>query len=42
MRGRFLETTVGFETATMCYSQLIGNLCTDAASAKKCHPPATR
>jgi pyrophosphate--fructose-6-phosphate 1-phosphotransferase len=32
---RYLEATVGFETATLCYSQLIGNLCTDAASAKK-------
>jgi 6-phosphofructokinase 1 len=32
---RFLEATVGYETATLCYSQLVANLCTDAASAKK-------
>jgi diphosphate--fructose-6-phosphate 1-phosphotransferase len=35
MVGHYLESTVGFETATLCYSQLVGNLCTDAASAMK-------
>merc|ERR1719181_436056 len=35
MVGRFLEATVGYETATLCYSQLVANLCTDAASARK-------
>jgi len=33
--GKFCEAMVGFDTAARCYSQLIGNLATDAASAAK-------
>lgn len=33
--SRFFETTIGFDSASKCYSQLIGNLLTDAASATK-------
>eukprot|EP00921_Rhytidocystis_pertsovi_P003138 GHVQ01005224.1.p1 GENE.GHVQ01005224.1~~GHVQ01005224.1.p1 ORF type:complete len:1381 (+),score=228.25 GHVQ01005224.1:294-4436(+) len=33
--SRFIECTVGFDSASKCYSQLIGNLLTDAASATK-------
>lgn len=32
---KYVETTVGFDTATKLYSQLIGNIMTDAASAVK-------
>lgn len=32
---KFVETTVGFDTASKLYSQLIGNIMTDAASAVK-------
>eukprot|EP00920_Eleutheroschizon_duboscqi_P001913 GHVT01004990.1.p1 GENE.GHVT01004990.1~~GHVT01004990.1.p1 ORF type:complete len:1120 (-),score=212.44 GHVT01004990.1:658-4017(-) len=31
----YIECTTGFDTASKCYSQLIGNLLTDAASATK-------
>ena len=31
----FVETTVGFDTATRVYSQLVGNMATDGNSAKK-------
>eukprot|EP00922_Rhytidocystis_sp_ex-Travisia-forbesii_P059945 GHVS01088861.1.p1 GENE.GHVS01088861.1~~GHVS01088861.1.p1 ORF type:complete len:1296 (+),score=269.55 GHVS01088861.1:54-3890(+) len=33
--SRFIESTIGFDSASKCYSQLIGNLLTDAASATK-------
>jgi len=33
--GNYIEATVGFDTASKLYSQLIGNIMTDAASAVK-------
>ncbi|CAI2371730.1 unnamed protein product [Moneuplotes crassus] len=33
--GKYIESTVGFDTASKLYSQLIGNIMTDAASAVK-------
>ncbi|HXV77067.1 MAG TPA: diphosphate--fructose-6-phosphate 1-phosphotransferase [Candidatus Polarisedimenticolaceae bacterium] len=35
MRGNGIETSFGFDTATKTYSELIGNICRDAASAGK-------
>lgn len=35
MKGKLVETTIGFDTACRIYSELIGNLCTDGNSAKK-------
>ena len=35
MKGNGVETSFGFDTATKVYSELIGNICRDAASARK-------
>jgi pyrophosphate--fructose-6-phosphate 1-phosphotransferase len=35
MRGNGIEASFGFDTATKIYAELIGNLCRDAASARK-------
>jgi pyrophosphate--fructose-6-phosphate 1-phosphotransferase len=35
MKGSGVETSFGFDTATKVYSELIGNICRDAASARK-------
>jgi pyrophosphate--fructose-6-phosphate 1-phosphotransferase len=35
IRNQFVETTLGFDTATKVYSQLVGNMATDCNSAKK-------
>jgi 6-phosphofructokinase len=35
IRHKFLQTTLGFDTASKVYSQLIGNMLTDSASAIK-------
>jgi diphosphate-dependent phosphofructokinase len=35
LRNEFIETTVGHDTAVKVYSQLVGNMATDANSAKK-------
>eukprot|EP00922_Rhytidocystis_sp_ex-Travisia-forbesii_P068418 GHVS01101897.1.p1 GENE.GHVS01101897.1~~GHVS01101897.1.p1 ORF type:complete len:1287 (-),score=176.15 GHVS01101897.1:665-4525(-) len=35
MDSRFIESTIGFDSTSKCYSHLIGNLLTDAASATK-------
>jgi len=32
---QFVESSLGFDTATKVYSQLVGNMATDAASARK-------
>ena len=35
LKNEFIETSFGFDTATKVYSELIGNIARDAASAKK-------
>jgi len=35
IRHNFLQTSLGFDTASKVYSQLIGNMLTDSASAIK-------
>ena len=35
IRNEFVETTLGHDTATKVYSQLVGNMATDSNSAKK-------
>jgi pyrophosphate--fructose-6-phosphate 1-phosphotransferase len=35
LKGHGVETSFGFDTATKTYSELIGNLCRDARSARK-------
>ena len=35
VHNNFVETTVGFDTATKVYAQLVGNMATDGNSAKK-------
>jgi len=35
MKGHGVETSFGFDTATKVYSELVGNICRDAASAGK-------
>jgi pyrophosphate--fructose-6-phosphate 1-phosphotransferase len=35
MKGNGVETSFGFDTATKVYSELIGNICRDASSARK-------
>jgi len=35
LRGEFVEISFGFDTATRTYSEMIGNICRDALSAKK-------
>lgn len=35
MRNQFVEATLGFDTATKTYAQLVGNMLTDNLSAKK-------
>mmetsp|Transcript_12000 Transcript_12000/g.15155 ORF Transcript_12000/g.15155 Transcript_12000/m.15155 type:complete len:1183 (-) Transcript_12000:326-3874(-) len=35
MKNQFVETAVGFDTTVKCYSQLVGNLSIDGASARK-------
>ena len=35
MKGHGVETSFGFDTATKIYSELVGNICRDAASAAK-------
>lgn len=35
LKNKYIETSFGFDTATKVYSELIGNICRDANSAKK-------
>ena len=35
LKNEYVETSFGFDTATKTYSELIGNICRDANSAKK-------
>lgn len=35
LKNEFIEVSFGFDTACKTYSELIGNLCTDALSTKK-------
>lgn len=35
LKNEYIETSFGFDTATKTYSELIGNICRDANSAKK-------
>jgi len=35
LKNQYIETSFGFDTATKVYSELIGNICRDANSAKK-------
>lgn len=35
LKNEYIETSFGFDTATKVYSELIGNICRDANSAKK-------
>ncbi|KAK8792048.1 hypothetical protein WA158_005425 [Blastocystis sp. Blastoise] len=35
LKNNIIETSFGFDTATKIYSELIGNICTDALSAQK-------
>ena len=35
VRNQFVEATLGFDTATKVYAQLVGNMATDGNSAKK-------
>lgn len=35
VRSQFVEATLGFDTATKTYAQLVGNMATDAISSKK-------
>ena len=35
LKGKQIEASFGFDTATKVYSELIGNICTDAASSLK-------
>jgi pyrophosphate--fructose-6-phosphate 1-phosphotransferase len=35
LKNEFIETSFGFDTATKVYSELIGNICRDAASSRK-------
>lgn len=35
MKHKYIQTTLGFDTASKLYSQLIGNMLTDCASAIK-------
>lgn len=35
LHNHFVETTLGFDSATRTYAQLVGNTCSDAASARK-------
>lgn len=35
LKNEYIETSFGFDTATKTYSELIGNVCLDAASTKK-------
>lgn len=35
LKNEFIEVSFGFDTATKTYSELIGNVCLDAASTKK-------
>lgn len=35
LKNSFIQTTVGFDTSCKLYSQLVGNMATDGASAAK-------